>query len=221
MPIDFPTSPATGQVYTYLGKSWIWNGTGWDVPKALSEIGAVRTFANAAARTAAIPSPTEGIVTYLNDVDRLDVHNGTAFVTIADASAWTTFTPVINGLTVGNGVYNYSKFKQIGKTVNVQVRFTLGTTSAVTGEMTLDVPSEIARVALAAPGNVFGFFKDNSANTFSLSTITTSAASAARWFLRPTLSSGTYLSTSATTSTIPFTWGNTDEIAFTATYEVA
>jgi microcystin-dependent protein len=31
MPIDFPTSPTTGQVYTYLGKSWIWNGTGWDV----------------------------------------------------------------------------------------------------------------------------------------------------------------------------------------------
>jgi microcystin-dependent protein len=31
MPIDFPTGPATGQVYTYLGKSWIWNGTGWDV----------------------------------------------------------------------------------------------------------------------------------------------------------------------------------------------
>ena len=31
MPIDFPTGPTTGQVYTYLGKSWIWNGTGWDV----------------------------------------------------------------------------------------------------------------------------------------------------------------------------------------------
>jgi microcystin-dependent protein len=31
MPIDFPTGPATGQVYTYLGKSWVYNGTGWDV----------------------------------------------------------------------------------------------------------------------------------------------------------------------------------------------
>jgi hypothetical protein len=31
MPIDFPISPTTGQVYTYQGKSWIWNGTGWDV----------------------------------------------------------------------------------------------------------------------------------------------------------------------------------------------
>ena len=80
MPIDFPSSPTTGQVYTYLGKSWVYNGTGWDAPKALSEIGAVRTFANAADRTAAIPSPTEGIVTYLNDVDALEVNNGSAWV---------------------------------------------------------------------------------------------------------------------------------------------
>jgi microcystin-dependent protein len=34
MPIDFPTSPTTGDVYTYLGKSWVWNGTGWDAPSA-------------------------------------------------------------------------------------------------------------------------------------------------------------------------------------------
>jgi microcystin-dependent protein len=34
MPIDFPTSPTTGQVYTYLGKSWVYNGTGWDAPRA-------------------------------------------------------------------------------------------------------------------------------------------------------------------------------------------
>jgi hypothetical protein len=31
MPIDFPFAPTTGQVYTYLGKSWVWNGTAWDV----------------------------------------------------------------------------------------------------------------------------------------------------------------------------------------------
>jgi hypothetical protein len=80
MPIDFPSSPTTGDVYTYLGKSWVYNGTGWDAPRALSEIGAVRTFADAAARTAAIPSPTEGIVTYLNDIDRYDTYNGSSHV---------------------------------------------------------------------------------------------------------------------------------------------
>jgi hypothetical protein len=30
MPIDFPNSPTVGQTYTYLGRSWVWNGTAWD-----------------------------------------------------------------------------------------------------------------------------------------------------------------------------------------------
>jgi microcystin-dependent protein len=58
MPIDFPNSPTTGQVYTYLGNSWIWNGTGWDVPKAgslnlenLVPPGTVTQFAGATAPT--------------------------------------------------------------------------------------------------------------------------------------------------------------------------
>jgi hypothetical protein len=85
MPIDFPSSPTTGQVYTYEGKSWVYNGTGWDSPRALSEIGAVQTFANAAARTAAIPTPTEGIVSYLNDVNLLQTNNGSAWVTTGNA----------------------------------------------------------------------------------------------------------------------------------------
>jgi hypothetical protein len=80
MPIDFPSGPTTGQVYTYQGKSWIYNGISWDAPKGLSEIGAVQAFANAAARTAAIPTPTEGMVSYLNDTDALQTHNGSAWV---------------------------------------------------------------------------------------------------------------------------------------------
>jgi hypothetical protein len=36
---------------------------------------AVMTFADAAARTTALPSPSEGMVTYLADVDRLQVYN--------------------------------------------------------------------------------------------------------------------------------------------------
>jgi hypothetical protein len=35
----------------------------------------VQTFANAAARTAAIPTPTEGIVSYLNDTNALELYN--------------------------------------------------------------------------------------------------------------------------------------------------
>lgn len=31
MPLNFPSSPSFNEVYTYSGRSWIWNGTAWDV----------------------------------------------------------------------------------------------------------------------------------------------------------------------------------------------
>jgi hypothetical protein len=31
MAIDFPTSPTLNQEYTYLGRTWLWNGSGWEV----------------------------------------------------------------------------------------------------------------------------------------------------------------------------------------------
>ena len=88
MPIDFPNSPTVGQVYTYQGKSWIWNGSGWDVPRALNEIGAVRSFANAADRTAAIPSPTEGMLTYLSDSNSFEAYDSSDWVRRIPASSY-------------------------------------------------------------------------------------------------------------------------------------
>jgi hypothetical protein len=41
----------------------------------------VMTFGGTAARGSAIPTPVEGMVTYLNDIDSLSVYNGTAFTT--------------------------------------------------------------------------------------------------------------------------------------------
>lgn len=36
MPLDFPTSPALNEIYTFGGRSWIWNGTAWDVYSTVS-----------------------------------------------------------------------------------------------------------------------------------------------------------------------------------------
>lgn len=46
----------------------------------------VITFANTAARSAAITSPTEGMVTYLQDVDELEVWNGSSWLRIVVTS---------------------------------------------------------------------------------------------------------------------------------------
>ena len=28
--INFPTSPTVGQLYTYNGRTWKWDGSGWE-----------------------------------------------------------------------------------------------------------------------------------------------------------------------------------------------
>ena len=54
---------------------------------------AVMTFADAAARTSGIASPTEGMVTYLNSTDTLQVWTGAAWTNlITDASRIVTTT---------------------------------------------------------------------------------------------------------------------------------
>jgi hypothetical protein len=38
MPLDFPTSPTLNEIYTFGGRSWIWNGTAWDVYSTTSVV---------------------------------------------------------------------------------------------------------------------------------------------------------------------------------------
>jgi hypothetical protein len=47
----------------------------------------VMVFADAAARTTALPSPIEGMVTYLSDTDSLEVYTGAAWVIVNDNTA--------------------------------------------------------------------------------------------------------------------------------------
>lgn len=46
MPIDFPSSPATGDSYTYGSKQWIWNGSRWIISTVGSVGAAGATGAN-------------------------------------------------------------------------------------------------------------------------------------------------------------------------------
>jgi hypothetical protein len=56
----------------------------------------VMTFADSAARGSAIPSPTEGMVTYLDDTKAIEVFNGTSFTGVGGGGAATT-NAIING----------------------------------------------------------------------------------------------------------------------------
>lgn len=58
----------------------------------------VMVFADEAARTAAIPSPSEGMVTYLSDINYISVWDGTQWVRIGNAKI------TVQGTTPGTGV---------------------------------------------------------------------------------------------------------------------
>lgn len=60
MPLTFPSSPSTNQVYTSGGRSWQWNGTTWAiVPGGLiaNSVGTVE-LANGSVTSAKIASGT-------------------------------------------------------------------------------------------------------------------------------------------------------------------
>jgi hypothetical protein len=58
----------------------------------------VMVFADAAARTVAIPSPSEGMVTYLSDINYISVWDGTQWVRIGNAKI------TVQNTTPGTGV---------------------------------------------------------------------------------------------------------------------
>lgn len=60
---------------------------------------AVMTFADSTARTTAIPTPSQGMVTYLVDVDEFQYWNGTEYLQLASGSA----VPLIEYLVVAGG----------------------------------------------------------------------------------------------------------------------
>ena len=177
----------------------------------------IAVFSNAAARTAAITSPVEGQVTYLEDIETYENYNGTAWVSLF-ASSSVAFTPTWSNLTVGNGIYNRSHYTLNGKIVTVSVDFQLGSTSAVTGNLAITLPSVIERASVFNTGVSQCILRDASVTSF-IGAAVPNTSNANQWNIRGTGSSPVIIT--STNSTSPFTWTTGDSIMFGATYEVA
>jgi hypothetical protein len=142
---------------------------------------------------------------------------GGSFGTYIDHSAGMTF-PV--GVTVGNGTKT-AYYCQVNKFVHFYGKFTLGSTSAITGPVGLGLPINMDS-AMSATGQPFGFvyYQDVSAGTLvssdaisigALSTVYTSVANVA----------GTYPSRTNASATIPFTWDTGDTLSWNLYYRAA
>jgi hypothetical protein len=84
MPIDFPTGPTTGQIYTYQGKSWRYNGTAWDgvTPEIIPNTFAIQINENVISTDYTIPMGYNGV-----SAGPVTIASGVT-VTIASGSSW-------------------------------------------------------------------------------------------------------------------------------------
>jgi hypothetical protein len=123
----------------------------------------------------------------------------------SSSGAWTTFTPTIAQLTVGNGTLS-AAYRQDGKTVFVRICFTMGTTSSVTGNMDFTVPvAEKSGVMQALSSSAY----DVSAGVLYGGGATVGAAAGK---IHAAIL-GTF------GATYPFTWANGDRFCIEGVYE--
>ena len=142
----------------------------------------------------------------------------TTYATQANFSntAWTSWTPVYTNLTVGNGTIS-ARYKQIGKTVFIKHSFTFGSTSSISGNVTLTLPitaksdslysSTMVNLTDADGSYSIGHVWHNGQTTMQI------------WGIQSTGGNGTRIAWSGLSSTFPHTWATSDSINFVYTYE--
>lgn len=133
---------------------------------------------------------------------------------------WQTWTTgAITNVTVGNGTVNYSEYTQIGKTVFVRYKLTLGSTSSITGNPTFTPPVSMSSTY---GGNLVDAISSNV--SLRGSTTTTGVALWATGgviALRAVSASTSYIQHANISASVPHTWGTGDSISFHLVYEAA
>ena len=128
---------------------------------------------------------------------------------------WIAYTPTLTGVTVGNGTNSFF-YAQIGKTVFVKGKFTLGSTSSITAPMFVSLP-------ITARANIASYQQLGDCSFFNASIITHGQG----YFLNNTfgvqasLSNGTYVSGTPAGVGVPYTWTTGFSFTIECTYEAA
>jgi hypothetical protein len=131
-----------------------------------------------------------------------------------DNDAWTSYTPTITNLTLGNGVL-IARYKKIGKTVFVEARVVFGSTTSLTGSPIFYLPSS-QYLPLNGRANVV--ILDSGANYFKGMSADVSTN---YFYIYAELASGSYVSYASISSTVPMTWATNDTISISFFYEEA
>jgi hypothetical protein len=142
-----------------------------------------------------------------------------AILTAAELNAigtWTTWTPTWSNLTVGNGTV-VARYSQINKVIHMRANLVWGSTTSISGNVTFALPVT-ASSTVSTTGHGVAQFGDTSSAQF-LGVVRLASTTTAQLVVPQT--SGNYPNFVQLSSTVPFTWVNTDTIDITLTYEAA
>lgn len=135
---------------------------------------------------------------------------GVKWAAAGGSGAWASWTPTWTNLSVGNGTV-VAKYIQNGKTVTARLSIVLGTTTAISGEVSFTLP--VTSVAYPGTGTTTpignGTAYDSGVAQYQM---VISWASTTTALCRVFDTSGTYSVQAAISSTVPFTWGTSDEL---------
>ena len=185
----------------------------------------VPVFSGTATRDAAFGGSgqkvlAEGQLCYLEDTNAVQYYDSAAWQAVGAEPVWQAWTPTLTNLTAGNGT-TVARYYQDGKLVVGYFLFTFGTTSSISGSVSVSLPVNMStsypqtRVVPIGTAN----FEDDGTQTYF--GVTGGYRDLQRFFVFVYNASATYVTQSTTSSTVPFTWGNLDAIFVNFVYEAA
>jgi hypothetical protein len=133
----------------------------------------------------------------------------------AGGFTYADYTPTFTAFTKGNATV-VARYAQSGKAVNVFIAVTLGSTSSVTGSITVSLPVTAASSAVGNRG--LGACQDTGVRAYTMASVMTSTTVVE---LKPLAASLAHVAEDDMTATNPFTWTNTDKFFLNFTYEAA
>ena len=128
---------------------------------------------------------------------------------------WTSYTATLTNIAKGNATTWTSKYYKFNKIGFVSVEFVFGSTSSVSGDITIGLPS-----GWAAPNQVQGLARLTAAGTVYVGRWEINAAGTAI-LVRANNAAGTYLQSTNCSATVPGTWTTGDTIRFLAVMELS
>ncbi len=178
----------------------------------------VMVFASTTDRDAALTSPTEGMYAFITDDNMTTIYTGSEWLPYF--TSWKSYTPTWSaGLTLGSGTVS-AGYALIGKTCILTVSFTLGSGSAVGGDVYFTLPVDAVNVTRAGSAGRLSVIDASPLTRYSGMSFIVTTSGTQYAYLRVLNASGTYATEVSMSSSAPIAvWASGDYFTTTIVYQ--